>query len=293
MTCFNDLLSIAGIAPKDVSLILHNPTNVDSRSLLLAMADDEPDLFMAYQDNHPRIQEATLKSRPIAASFVGDNKEARFVELYAVESWTNPAPAELDSAPQYQEIVTRMGLPSFVELATKSGGQGRAIFTLRPLEVLRDLRGRLIVSRPEGRNHVRLAEKCNMPILAVERTARFAPPAPDWNEFVVTATELRGLPLDWQGRLREWRGIYHIIDTTDGQRYVGSAYGETNLLGRWKAHVARDIGVTAELARRDPVNFRFSILELLSPSATSDEVLQAEVRWKERLGTITWGLNRN
>jgi hypothetical protein len=31
----------------------------------------------------------------------------------------------------------------------------------------------------------------------------------------------------------EWRGIYYIFDVSDGKGYVGSAYGNDDLLGRW------------------------------------------------------------
>ena len=101
------------------------------------------------------------------------------------------------------------------------------------------------------------------------------------------------MPSAHAARLREWRGVYLIVDEADGQRYVGSASGAENLLGRWQAHVARDRGVTAELGKRDPTGFRFSILELLAPSASAEEVLAIEGNWKDRLATRSWGLNRN
>jgi len=105
------------------------------------------------------------------------------------------------------------------------------------------------------------------------------------------ALTLNRLPQNWAARLREWRGVYLITDETDGARYVGSAYGQENLLGRWQAHVARDRGVTRDLARRDPVNFRFSILERVSPDMAADEVIALEHDWMDRLHTRRYGLN--
>lgn len=81
-------------------------------------------------------------------------------------------------------------------------------------------------------------------------------------------------------------------DRSDGARYVGSAYGETNLLGRWQAHVAGDAGVTVELARRDPAGFDFSILERVSPDMEIGDITIREQGWMTRLHTKVDGLNR-
>ena len=273
--------------------MLHTPSRLDQRRLQMALVDDSPELFEAYQDNHPRNAESTLKSRPMAASFVVDeSSECRFVGLYAVAGWTFRTASELDADPIRQSVMTRFRAVPFNEWAIKTGQNGREVFNLQLLPSLADLRGRLIVTRPSGRPYMRLAENCELPVIAVERSARFSPPAPNWKDFVVTGDEMRGLPRDWQARLREWRGIYHIVDASDGARYIGAAYGEANLLGRWQAHVDGEIGVTVELAQRDPSSFRFSILELVAPTAPADLVLQAEVNWKVRLDTRTWGLNR-
>jgi len=105
------------------------------------------------------------------------------------------------------------------------------------------------------------------------------------------ALKLNRLLQNWAARLREWRGVYLITDETDGARYVGSAHGQDNLLGRWQAHVARDRGITRELARWDPANFRFSILERVSPAMAADEVITLEHDWMNRLHTRRHGLN--
>ncbi len=73
---------------------------------------------------------------------------------------------------------------------------------------------------------------------------------------------------------------------------MGAAYGEENLLGRWRAHIAGDLGVTRELSKRETKNFRFSILELLAPDAATEEVVDRERCWMDRLHTIEYGLNR-
>ena len=48
------------------------------------------------------------------------------------------------------------------------------------------------------------------------------------------------------------------------------------------------------LRERDPQNFHFTILELVSPTMDADEVIGLENTWKERLHTRKpYGLNDN
>jgi hypothetical protein len=211
--------------------------------------------------------------------------------LYCILGSKFQTSAELDANLVRRDLQVRFRDATFTNIEGPEGG--RSIFDLQPLDTLSDLRGRLIVRRTPGRAYMRLAENNKLDVIKISRKAAFVPPAPDWHGFILTAPELRVLPHSWAARLREWRGVYLIVDSVDGARYVGSAYNETNLLGRWMAHVAGDTGVTAELAHRDPTNFRFSILELLAPSADKELVIALENRWKQTIGTRQWGLNRN
>ncbi len=114
---------------------------------------------------------------------------------------------------------------------------------------------------------------------------------PSPHALTLRAPELAVLPPSWQAELSRWRGIYLITVEGEGARYVGAAYGEHNMLGRWRAHVAGEMGVTKELSLRNSETFRFSILELLAPDATMDEVIACERCWMDRLHTIEYGLN--
>ena len=290
---FNDLLRMAGYDPNDVAIMLHNPAQPDQRRMLMVLVDDAPDLFEAYQDNHPRNPEATLKKRKVAASFVvGEGAESRFVGLYAVKGWTFRTASEMDADPIRQDLMTRFRDSPYSALAAQSGTTGREVFDLQPLPALADLRGRLIVPRPPGRAYMRLAENCDLPILAVERLARFSPPLPHWRELVLTKPEIVNLPSDWHLGMAQWRGVYLITDMVDGARYVGSAYGAENIIGRWRNHVAGDYGVTKQLRSRLTAGFQFSILELLLHDQTADDVIRREHSWIDRLHTRTFGLNQ-
>ena len=291
---FNNLLVMSGYGPQDVALMLHTPAQAHEKKTLLALADEYPDLFEVYQDNHPPLAEATLKRRKFAASFVvGANNEAHFVGMYRVAGWRDATALELDSDLRRISLRERYNGRSFAELAADNGRDGRAIFDLNPMAELSELRGRVVTSRPPGRNYMRLAENTLMPVLEIRRESRLAPPPPEWRDFIVTVNELLSLPRDWASQLAGWRGVYLITDEKDGARYVGSAYGVENLLGRWRAHVASERGVTAELGRRETGSFRFSILQLLLHDAEATEVQELEANWKTRLHTREWGLNRN
>ena len=115
-----------------------------------------------------------------------------------------------------------------------------------------------------------------------------------WDELELTWSQLSVLPKRWQATLAEWRGIYYIFDASDGKGYVGSAYGSSNLVGRWRNYAASGHGGNRLLRERDSQNFHFTILELVSPTMEFDEVIRRESTWKERLHTRKPnGLNDN
>ena len=116
-----------------------------------------------------------------------------------------------------------------------------------------------------------------------------------WDELVLTWEQLQNIPRSWVAHLKEWRGVYFIHDGADGKGYVGSAYGDENLYGRWLNYAARGDGGNKLLRKRDPRTFRFSILQRVSPDAAVEDIVQCESSWKTRLHTREreFGLNAN
>jgi len=291
---FNDILRGAGIDPAEVGLILHKPGDPHLRRMVCHIAADRPDLFAAYQGTHAAVQEATLKARRIAASFVmAESGQLTFVGLYQQTGWQDLSAEALDVRPDMQALQRLTGEWRFRQQATENGRQAWALFRLPPMPALAELGGRLVVADPGQRNYLRRAETTPLPVLEIRRNPSLSPEMPAWDRLVLGAEDLADLPRSWAIRLADWRGVYLLLDRRDGQRYVGSAYGAENLLGRWRAHVAHDTGVTAELGRRPTDLFLFSILELLTHTAAPEQVLAAEESWKLRLHTRPFGLNRN
>ena len=115
-----------------------------------------------------------------------------------------------------------------------------------------------------------------------------------WEDISLTWEQLRVLPTPWKPKLSEWRAIYYIFDVSDGKGYVGSAYGGSNLLGRWLGYAARGHGGNILLRSRQTGHFRFSILQRVSPDMHAADVIRLEATWKERLHTrAPFGLNDN
>ena len=133
-----------------------------------------------------------------------------------------------------------------------------------------------------------------MPVLAILQDSALDAAMPHWDEISLTWEQLGVLPTRWKSVLSQWPGIYYIFDTLDGKGYVGSAYGDGNLLGRWLNYAASGHGGNAQLRRRDPKNFRFTILQRVSPDMEAEDVIRLENTWKERLHTRQlFGLNDN
>ena len=110
----------------------------------------------------------------------------------------------------------------------------------------------------------------------------------------------------WKGGLSGLDGVYLITDIKTNKRYVGSAYGEGGIWGRWEAYM-RAIGgskglgeLFSDMSEEGMKEYaeaylQFSILESWPLNSKSDsEVIHRENHWKEVLLTRgPCGLNRN
>lgn len=128
---------------------------------------------------------------------------------------------------------------------------------------------------------------------------------PGYDDLLLTFDELSSIIKNkdanriWHLMLGSVAGVYLIVDTVTGLQYVGSAYGEDGILGRWKAYVDTKHGgnkILTALVQDDPERckkFQFSILQTLPRSMNKDEVIRKEQVYKQKLGTRAFGLNDN
>lgn len=288
----NDLLSLEGIDPRAVAVILHSPRDRRLRGMLPWIVRTRRAAFEEFQRFHSKTATATLKGRPRMASFVelGDRERGlAFVGLYERVSVTDRPVRDIWADPLHRYLHDNFDYGEDFDRLPPD--DARPYFEFRPLDALGELSGRLIIAPRLSRAYVRLAERLDAPVSEIARENVFDAPPPPSREMLLTGPMLRALPESWAARLREWRGIYLIVDESDGARYVGAAYGAENLLGRWRAHVAGNAGITAHLRPRDPAGFRFSILERVSPDLDADDVIALERTWMARLATREHGLN--
>jgi hypothetical protein len=126
----------------------------------------------------------------------------------------------------------------------------------------------------------------------------------DYTDFILNFEELKEIIVrkygDWKKMLSSVKGIYLINDTKSGKLYVGSAYGEDGIWGRWTRYIQTnghgDNKTLKELITFDAThgkNFQFSILMILPRTITADEAIKKEKLFKNKLGTNSFGLNNN
>lgn len=289
MLRFNDLLRAVDIAPEETAVLLHTPRERRFARVLPFLAMDAPDVLEAFQSVHSERATATLKRRRFMASFVRvEAGTLAFVGVFQNNGCAERPAEALLRDPSMRRVVHEFGANTIL---LSLEGRTWPAFDFERLPALSDYVGRVQIRPKLTQSYARLAENLDAEIVALSEGSILAAAAPDWRDFIVTAPEIRALPRSWAARLREWRGVYMILDQADGKRYVGSAYGAENLLGRWQHHVAATYGITAHLKGRRTDGFRFSILERVSPDLPAEEVIALEHGWMDRLGTRDFGLN--
>jgi hypothetical protein len=287
----NDLLLAKGIDPKNVIVFRHRPNEPELNKVFPLLAADRPDLFNAYQQTHSEKVERALLSTKFVASFIRHGSaKALFIGLYAIGKTKRLTQAKFWQVRANAEL-KKLGMRAFV-----TGKRSSCLwFDLKLRDFYCDWKGKLIVDwPPPERSWWRRAHRNQMTIHAILEDSALDTTMKTWDELDFTWNQLDILPKRWQSKLAEWRGIYYIFDTSDAKGYVGAAYGSENLLGRWRKYAASGHGGNRLLRKRDPHNFRFTILQRVAPDMEVNEVQRLESNWKERLHSRQpYGLNDN
>jgi hypothetical protein len=289
---FSSLLIAKGLDPKDVLVLRHRPTEPKLNEVMPWLAAEKPDVFNAYQQTQGEKLERSMTRAKYVASFLGrEPGRALFVGFYEIGA-SHPLTAE-----EYWKVPAYVEMKAFGMRGFRPEGGRKSVlwFNLALTDFYADWKGKLIVGwPPPERSWWRRAHKNDFPVIAVLDESVLVAAMPDWQQITLTWDQLAVLPARWQAALSQWRGIYFIFDTLVGKGYVGSAYGSANLLGRWRGYARTGHGGNRLLKGRDPKNFRFSILQRVSPDMDPDEVIRLEATWKDRLHTRDpFGLNDN
>ena len=106
---------------------------------------------------------------------------------------------------------------------------------------------------------------------------------------------------DWRVALESVKGVYVIHDKETGQRYVGSAYGDTGIWQRWATYARTlhggNVGLKELVEEKGEeyyrTNMRFALLEYWSMRTDDAHVLGRESYWKDVLHARQLGHNKN
>ena len=170
---------------------------------------------------------------------------------------------------------------------------GLVKYHLARSEALSELKGRLTVEWGAGkRSWVQRAERQEKPIREI-RPSAIEPPFPGLLDFEVRLSELSGVPATWRAVLSAVGGVYLLTHPESGDRYVGAAYGQRGFWGRWEAYIATGHGGNRGMMEIPPADYHVTILEVAQSSAQIEDVVNLEVRWKKKIQSKRFGLNRN
>lgn len=168
-------------------------------------------------------------------------------------------------------------------------------YKLDEIEEFSNLRQRLIVQWRSTRGWV---QKKDLDIYEILPPVK-AIPFPGYQDVILTYHELKSIfanpraHKDWKAALEANAGIYRIVDMSSGEIYIGSAYGNEGLWGRWANYAKNGHGGNKLLKPRDPNNFQWSIVRTVSRSMSERDVIKVEAVEKVKHGSRVHGLNDN
>jgi len=122
---------------------------------------------------------------------------------------------------------------------------------------------------------------------------------PGYDKVNLSWTEMNRVleKANWQTALQNQKGVYLITDISNGKKYIGSAYGENMILGRWKSYIQNGHGGNIGLKKLSfdyiKNNFKYSILDIYKSTTIDTLIIDRENWWKEVLQSRRFGYNEN
>lgn len=283
MLTINELLKLRGLdTTQSIKIARHKDTrqDVDVHELL---ENGEFELYQSYQEKNQ------FKDCKYLISCVGlPNSHALFVGVYEVIGKENVN-----------------GFPDTIETSFKGKAKinSRYKYNLKKMQGFEDLEGRVVIKWTGiGQAwciRLDISEKEVVQILPKAFVSEF----PGYNEVKLFYWQLKKIVEDptanvvWHKMLSSVNAVYLIVDTTDGQQYIGSASGKEGLLGRWRDYARNGHGNNVklmEILSKEPERikkFKFSILQVYPLTLSQGEVNKEEMNYMDKLGTRAFGLN--
>ncbi|SFI42147.1 GIY-YIG catalytic domain-containing protein [Tindallia magadiensis] len=182
-----------------------------------------------------------------------------------------------------------------ISLITKDLGKYDGVgYEYQTVEKYQKYFGRLIVKyKNKSQNMIRRAESVinECEVFEISNDTFDVDVFPGYENIDLSWHELKSVVVrkDWKTALENQKGIYLITDVESGKRYVGSAYGESMLLGRWRNYIENGNGGNKDLKQLDfeyiKSNFRYSILEIYKSTTDDKVIMKREQHWMKVLLT--------
>lgn len=273
---FNTILQAAGIPLADVILLRHQDQRAARGRTPYELWRDDTPAFGLYQSHQSTDGRSKFRKAQYWASFVGTpNGETLFVGVY------HAAYAGLlanDTPMPHRDGIDKAGACDVYDLSLH--------------EQLADLIGKLYVDwGPGTRAWVQRADRQDKPVTELRTTFK-EPAFPGFLNFLQPLSTVDKLPKDWITALRAAKGVYLLTCPTTKEQYVGSATGHDGFWQRWQDYITNAHGGNIALKSRVPSDYQVSILEVAGTSATTDDIIAMEERWKRKLQSKEMGLNR-
>jgi len=266
------------INPKDVKLVRHSNIEIN---ILNSFRKKRK-----YFDDYTSFQAPNKfgKAKYIAVFAPAKSTSSIFLCLYRIKKYI----PNKDFTKKLHTIIDKNGFPK--------DWHDSNWYDLEPNQTFEDLSERLIIDW--GKSTVSWVQNKDKNILEI-KGANSIGEFISYDEIQIDYKKLQNLSKNvitnetWINALSAVNGIYLIKDTSIGKLYVGSAYGDNGIYGRWMSYAKNGHGGNVKLKKLNPDNFEFSILEIATKTASADEVIHRESRWKKKLGTREFGLNLN
>jgi hypothetical protein len=272
MLTLNLLLEAAGIPTNQTQLVRHKGKGTRRRTAY--------DLWKAEDGTFERYQCVQGKPRFRLGGWIVSFVCSRFGETIFVGLYRVKSRGPID----HPDALCPLGEHSVADCH---------FYELEKVDVLRDLEGKLIVDWGLGAlSWVQNAHAQDKPIIELRRR-KSELPFPGFNTFSWPVRALTTVPREWHNTLASSNGVYLLIELEHGHQYIGSTYNSEGFWGRWMSYCTNGHGGNEGLKLVANKEYQVSVLEVASSSANKEDIVALEQKWKERLLTRRFGLNRN
>jgi hypothetical protein len=279
MITLNRIFEIYNLDPKRIKIVRHG----DKEIPILDTWQKDRNKLEAYQSY--QLPKKYQNADAIAVFAPHYKTTALFLGLWDIQGFIQTS----DFTEKLTDELEEHNLPS-------NWAKDHVRYNLRYNPVLEDLSERLVIEW--GGSTVSWVQKKDKPVVEIKMlnsTEEFQ----SYDQTRLDYEELRKITqnpdsnITWVKALSSVKGVYLIVNKSNGMPYVGSAYGVKGFFGRWSDYAKSGHGGDIGLKEVDPYRFQFSILEIVSATATPDDVIARENLWKDKLKSREFGYNKS